>query len=136
MKRLTCAPKLPTSDSGAFVTYKGSVLQRPVRATYNLGLCQHDVRDCIIDTVLRNHSDQPFSAPFVAHLRKIGRDKLDIYSEIEFAITEYNVNLLFKTRRDVTEEMTYTLPDLSLEPDARLATTAAAGRRGWFGGLF
>ena len=133
MKRLTCTPKLPTSDAGAFVTYKAPVLQRPLRAAYNLGLCPNDVRDCIIETVLRNHADQPFATPFVAHLRKIGRDKLDIYSEIEFAITEYNVNLVFKMRREAVEEMTYTLPDLSLEPDIRLA---APQRRGWFGGLF
>lgn len=130
MKRLTCTPKLPTSDSGAFVTYKATVLQRPIRQTYNLSLCDTGARDRIIQVVQGNYGDQAFAAPFIAHLRKIGADKLDIYSEIEFAITEYNVNLTFRMTRAEEEAMTYTLPDLSLEPDARLA---APQRRKWFG---
>lgn len=131
MKRLTCTPKLPTSDSGAFVTYKATVLQRPIRQTYTLSMCETGVRDRIIQVVQGNYSDQVFAGPFVAHLLKIGADKLDVYSEIEFAITEYNVNLIFKMRRDEEEAMTYTLPDLNLEPDARLAAPLA--RRKWFG---
>jgi len=129
MKRLTCTPKLPTSDTGAFITYKGTVLQRPIKQTYNLG-CELDVRDRIIQVVKENHGRDPFATPFVNHLKKIGMYKLDIYSEIEFNITEYNVNLTFKMRRDREEAMTYTLPDLSLEPDHRLSDPV---RKRWLG---
>ena len=129
MKRLTVGPKLPASDAGAFVTYKATVLQRPIRQTYTLNFCESGVRDRIIEIVRGNYGTNPFAEPFIAHLRKIGADKLDIYSEIEFNITEYNVNLIFKMKREEEDAMTYTLPDLSLEPDERLA----APRKRWFG---
>lgn len=129
MKRLTVSPKLPATDNGAYVTYKATVLQRPIRQTYSLSLCETGVRDRIVSVVRGNHGGEPFATPFLAHLMKIGADKLDIYSEIEFNITEYNVNLTFKMTREVEEAMTYTLPDLSLEPDDRLVTP----RKRWFG---
>jgi hypothetical protein len=130
MKRLTCSPKLPTSDVGAFVTYKSTSLQRPIRQQYNLGGCETKVRDRIIALVQTNYGKDPFAEPFLTHLKKIGVHKLDTYSEIEFNITEYNVNLIFKMRRDEEDAMTYTLPDLSLEPDPRLCDPP---RRRWFG---
>lgn len=130
MKRLTCTPKLPTSDSGAFITYKGTVLQRPIKQTYSLG-CETDVRDRIIQVVRDNHGKDAFVEPFINHLKQIGMYKLDIYSEIEFNITEYNVNLTFKLRRAEEEAMTYTLPDLSLEPDHRLCDNPV--RKRWLG---
>ncbi len=130
MKRLTCTPTLPTSDSGAFITYKSTNMQRPIRQTYSLGSCETGIRDRIIQVVQDNHGSDPFVSPFVTHLKKIGAIKLDVYSEIEFNITEYNVNLIFKMRRDEEEAMTYTLPDLSLEPDHRLSDSV---RKRWFG---
>jgi hypothetical protein len=130
MKRITCAPKIPDAESGAFVTYKGTVLQKPLRQTYYLNSCYVGVRDRIIKVIEENHKGDAFAAPFIKHLKKLGIHKLDIYSEIEFNITEYNVNLLFKMSREIAEEMTYTLPDLSLEPDLRLCDPA---RRRWFG---
>jgi len=86
---------------------------------YRLGPSR-DVRDAIIDLVLHLHSSEPFCAPFVAHLRKLGRRALDGYSELEFVLEEYRVRLVFRTSQMETNEMTYTLSDLRLEPDPQL----------------
>ena len=108
---------------------------RPLNASHNLGLCEYGVRDAIIRLVEREYAEEAFTAAFVNHLKKIGAEKFDQYSEIEFKLPEYSTHLVFKTRRDEVDEMTYTLPDCTLDPDPRLA--AAVPRiRSWFGGLF
>lgn len=101
-------------------------LRRPIRRTYNLGGRRVGIRDAIIENVRYDYSEAPFMLPFVAHLQKIGRTKLDAYSEIVFDLTGQNVMLTFRMVRDEPDEMTYTLPDLSLEPDARLVEEASA----------
>lgn len=78
-------------------------------------------RDAIIDLVRLNHADDAFAQPFIAHLKKIGKKKLDEYSEIEFILKEHGQRLLFTSSRMEKNEMTYTIPNLSLEPDVRLA---------------
>jgi len=78
------------------------------------------VRNAIIDLVRHLHGDDPFCAPFVAHLQKIGRRALDGYSELEFVLEKYRVRLVFQTSQMEVNEMTYTLPDLRLDPDPRL----------------
>jgi hypothetical protein len=84
-------------------------------------------RDAIIDLIRLHHTDDAFYKPFVAHLMKIGKKSLDEYSEVEFLIKEYGQRLVFTSSRMEKNEMTYTIPDLSLEPDVRLAA-----RRLWF----
>ena len=83
-------------------------------------------RDAIIDLIRLNHKDDTFTTPFVAHLMKIGKKSLDEYSELEFLLKEYGQRLVFTSSRMEKNEMTYTIPDLSLEPDVRLAA-----RKGW-----
>ncbi len=100
---------------GAFSHTKSVALNK----TYRLGPSR-DVRDAIIDLVLHLHSADPFCEPFVAHLQKIGRRALDGYSELEFVLEEYQVRLVFRTSQMETNEMTYTLPELRLDPDPRL----------------
>jgi hypothetical protein len=108
---------------------------RPLNATHNLGLCETGVRDTIIRIVERDYADEAFASAFVNHLKKIGSDKFDQYSEIEFKLPEFSTRLVFQTRRSDPDEMTYTLPDCTLDPDPRL-TAAAPRARSWFGGLF
>jgi hypothetical protein len=100
---------------GAFSHTKSVALNK----TYRLGPSR-EVRDAIIDLVLHLHSAEPFCAPFVAHLRKLGRRVLDGYSELEFVLEEYRVRLVFRTSQMEVNEMTYTLSDLHLEPDPQL----------------
>ena len=106
---------------------------RPLNATHNLGLCETGVRDAIIGIIQRDYKDEAFTPQFVNHLQKIGADKFDQYSEIEFKLPEFSTHLVFQTKRLEVDEMTYTLPDCTLDPDPRLA---APRRKKWFGGLF
>jgi hypothetical protein len=106
-------------------------LRRPTRRTYTLGGRHTAIRDAIIENVRHDFPDAPFTAPFIAHLLKIGYNKLDIYSEIVFELSEHNVNLTFRATRDEPEEMLYTLSDLTLEPDPRLAQEIPAPSSTW-----
>ncbi len=66
------------------------------------------------------------SQSFICHLKKIGADKLDNYSEIEFKLTQFGARLVFKAWLPLgkePEEMTYTLPDLTLDLDERIAAS-------------
>lgn len=91
----------------------------PIDCHYELGPSR-DVRNSIIALVRRLHSHDSFCAPFVAHLQKIGRHRLDGFSELEFLLKEHRVRLVFRTSQMEVNEMTYTLPNLRLPPDARL----------------
>lgn len=106
-------------------------LRRPIRRIYTLGARHTAIRDTVIENVHHDFPHEPFTAPFVTHLRKIGSSKLDIYSEIVFELTEYNAILTFRTTRDTENEMTYTLPDLTLEPDPRLVEESTTPRPTW-----
>ena len=103
---------------------------RPLNVTVSLGRVMDGVRDRIVGHVRRTYGDEPWAAPFLGHLAKIGRHAFDAYSELEFVLEEYPVRLVFKTVLDVDNVMTYRLPDRSLEPDERLAR-----KRGVFGWL-
>lgn len=103
---------------------------RPLNVTVSLGRVMDGVRDRIIGHVRRTYGDEPWAAPFLGHMNKIGRYAFDTYSELEFVLEEYPVRLVFKATLDVDNVMTYRLPDMSLEPDARLAR-----KRGVFGWL-
>jgi hypothetical protein len=105
-------------------------IHKVCKKVYFLSFTEHNVLAEIIRTIENNHKTEEFCRPLVIHLKKIGPDKFDIYSEIELAVTEYNVTLVFKMRRDEENAMTYTLPDCSLEPDERLA---APLRKRWLG---
>jgi len=78
-------------------------------------------RDAIIGLIRLHHSGDEFAKPFIAHLMKIGKKKLDEYSEIEFLLKESGQRLVFTSSRMEKNEMTYTIPKLALEPDVRLA---------------
>jgi hypothetical protein len=103
---------------------------RPLNVTVMLGRVLDGVRDRIVDHVRRTYGDEPWAAPFIGHMAKIGRYAFDAYSEMEFVLEEYPVRLVFKTVIDAENVMSYRLPDMSLEPDVRLAR-----RRGVLGWL-
>jgi hypothetical protein len=119
-----------TSNNDEITYDKGTTIRKPLKKIYYLSFAENNVRDEIIRTVENNFRGENFITPLIAHLKKIGPDKFDAYSEIELAITEYNVFLTFKMKRGEEHAMSYTLPDLTLEPDARLA---APVRKRWFG---
>jgi hypothetical protein len=120
-----------SSASMAFSFNK--VLQKPISKSFNLGRCETGVRDAVIHTIQHAFAEEPFTAPFVAHLKKIAVDAFDPYSELEFVLEEFNVRLIFQTIRRREDVMTYTLPDLSLEPDPRLASNVGMRKMfGWF----
>jgi hypothetical protein len=83
-------------------------------------------RDAIIDLVRLHHKGDEFAQPFITHLQKIGKKILDEYSELEFLLEEYGQRLVFTSSRMEKREMTYSIPDLTQEPDVRLAA-----RQGW-----
>ena len=85
----------------------------------------------MINTIRREFAEEPFVAPFLAHLKKITVDAFDPYSELEFVLEEFNVRLTFQTIRKKDDVMTYTLPDCGLEPDPRL-TAGTKKLFGWF----
>lgn len=116
-------------------TLSTNQLRRPIRRTYTLGARHTAIRDAIIENIRHDFPHEPFTAPFVAHLRKIGYDKLDAYSEMVFELSEYNVILTFRATRDEPDEFTYTLPDLTLEPDPRLTNerSVQSSRPTWAG---
>ena len=124
MKRLTSSKQVPgTTSEEEFVPVSSSIL-KPINKTHHLGSVGSGIRDAIIRIVERDYADQPFTQSFVCHLKKIGSDKLDNYSEIEFKLTQFGARLVFKAWLPLGkegEEMTYTLPDLTLDPDERLA---------------
>lgn len=123
--------RVPSTSNNDEIAYgKGTTIRKPLKKTYYLSFADTNVRDEIIRTIENNFRDETFAAPLVAHLKKIGSDKFDLYSEIELGVTEYNVFLTFKMKREDEHAMSYTLPDLTLEPDARLAAPA---RKRWFG---
>ena len=103
---------------------------RPLNVTVSLGRVLDGVRDRIVDYVQRNYGDEPWAAPFLGHLAKTGRYAFDVYSVMEFVLEEYPVRLVFKTITEEEHVMTYRLPDMSLDPDPRLAR-----RRGVLGWL-
>ena len=124
LRRITSVPNEDVSYSNKTGIHKF------VKKVYFLSFAESNVLHEIIRTIENNHKDDEFRGPLVAHLKKIGPDKFDIYSEIELAVSEYNITLLFKMRRSEENTMTYTLPDCSLEPDERLAPPV---RKRWFG---
>ena len=109
---------------------KDDIKQKAFTQTYNLfGFAGH--RDNIIALLNQRHRGEPFLAPFTAHLKKIGAEKLDDYSKMEFHLTEYNIHLTFKTSRLEEAEMSYPIADLTSEPDFRLKAP-----KSWFQRLF
>jgi hypothetical protein len=115
-----------TSDSVATVTPR----LKPLNVTVALGRVLDGVRDRIMEHVRRTYGDEPWAAPFLGHLAKVGRYAFDVYSELEFVLEQYPVRLIFKTIIEEDHVMTYRMPDMSLEPDPRLAR-----RRGVLGWL-
>jgi hypothetical protein len=109
------------------------VLQKPIKRTFKLGTCESGVRDAILRLLVREFPEEPFLEPFSSHLRKIGVEAFDPYSELEFVLEEFNVRLTFHTIRVREDVMTYTLPDCSLEPDERLVSNNRLKKMfGWF----
>jgi len=133
------SPSSPPSSPPSSSIYQGTnEIRRPIRRTYSLGSRSIGIRNVILENLQHDFCDEPFLSPFVRHLRKIGNDKLDIYSEIIFELTEFNTILTFRATREEPNEMTYTIPDITLEPDERLVgervpvtKTAWAGWRPW-----
>lgn len=119
-----------TAAATPVLEVSGVVRLKPLNVTVRLGRVMDGVRDRIVEHVRRTYGDEPWAAPFLAHLAKIGRYAFDPYSELEFILEEYPVRLVFLSTLDVENVMTYRLPDMSLEPDARLAR-----RRGVLGWL-
>ncbi len=102
----------------------------PLDVEVHLGRVLEGVRDHVMDWVLRNYERAVWAEPFLRHLSKIGRFALDPYSELEFILEAYSVRLVFVTLTYATSVLCYRVPDLSLDPDPRLAR-----RRGVLGWL-
>jgi hypothetical protein len=102
----------------------------PLDVDVYLGRVMDGVRDHVVDWVVRNFRDAAWAGPFLAHLAKIGRYRLDMYTVMEFLLEEYSVRLVFTVLRSEHHEMTYRLPSLLVEPDPVLARP-----RGVFGWL-
>jgi hypothetical protein len=98
---------------------KAPAVQQPFTKTYRL-FGTEKRRDAIIALIQQQHRGEPFVAPFVEHLKKIGKDKLDPYSKMEFTLGEYNIRLTFLTSTFEVSEMAYPIADLANEPDHRL----------------
>ena len=114
-------PFRPAAGAGATSTDTVAQRARPVaiNKAYMIS-SSHGVRDIILEKMARFHNTDAFCAPFVAHMKKIRKDALDGYSELEFVLVEYDVRLVFRTPQMEKNEMTYRLPDLTMEPDHRL----------------
>lgn len=95
------------------------VLQKSFTKTYRV-FGEDKRRDAIIALIQHQHRGEPFVAPFVAHLMKIGPYKMDVYSKIEIQLLEYGIQLTFLTSTTEEFEMDYPIPDLTREPDPRL----------------
>ena len=95
------------------------VVQKAFRKTYRL-FGTKGRRDAIIAIIRQQHGSDPFVAPFVDHLNKIGKDKLDPYSKMEFDLSQFNIQLTFLTSQAEVSEMSYPIPDLSMDPDPSL----------------
>jgi hypothetical protein len=102
---------------------------RQLRRSYDLGTRTIGVRDAIIGIITRDFPREPFLFPFMSHLLKMGNNSLDPYSELVFEIQEYSVRLIFRADRPVAHEMSYKIPDLSLDPDPRLTAPPTIWRR-------
>jgi hypothetical protein len=94
-------------------------LQKPFSKTYNL-YGDRNRRDAIIALIQQQHRGDPFVVPFVSHLQKIGKEKLDPYKKMEFTLHEFGVTLIFLTSYEEESEMAYPIADLTSEPDFRL----------------
>jgi hypothetical protein len=95
------------------------VAQKAFSKTYRL-FGTKGRRDAIIAIIKQQHSSEPFVAPFVDHLNKIGKEKLDPYSKMVFDLSQFNIQLTFLTSQAEVSEMSYPISDLSLDPDPSL----------------
>ena len=77
-------------------------------------------RDAIIALVQQQHGGEPFVAPFVVHMKEVGKKALDSFSKITMHLLEYNIHLTFVTSNFVPSEFEYTIEALSVEPDFRI----------------
>jgi len=137
MKKLTSAPPTTSKekDTSDIVTPMKSIRLKPISKTYHMGTQATGVRDAIVRLLERDYSHESFMPDLATHLKKIGVDKLDIYSEIELRLPNHSVCLIFQTWRQEPDEMTYTLPDLSMDPDERLRGEGGRRRGGFFSWL-
>lgn len=133
MKKLTSVPNLAVKESVDVVPMK-SIRVKPIHKTHHLGTQATCVRDAIVRLLERDYSHESFMPDLANHFKKIGTLKLDLYSEIELRLPNHSATLVFQTWRQEPEEMTYTLPDLTLEPDERLKDPEPR-RRGLFSWL-
>jgi hypothetical protein len=83
-------------------------------------LSSRQVRDGIIRVVTTTLKDEPYAGRFVSHLKKIGKSKLDVYSDFEFRLEEYNLVLRFETTSMIRNKMSYSVDNLDCEPDPTL----------------
>lgn len=77
-------------------------------------------RDGIIAAIQQQHGGEPFVAPFVVHMKEVGKKALDAFSKITLHLLEYNIHLTFVTSNFVPSEFDYTIETLSAEPDFRI----------------
>ena len=96
---------------------------RPVQQSFAKTYLLYGVknrRDAIIALVQQQHGGEPFAAPFVAHMKEVGKKALDSFSKITLHLLEYNIHLTFVTSNFVPSEFEYTIETLSSEPDFRI----------------
>jgi hypothetical protein len=81
---------------------------------------QTGVRDGILKALQDYLPTASYTPLLVHHLKKFGKDKLDVYTDLEFVLEPYNVTLKFESNRaDNRQTMVYKMPylDADMEPD-------------------
>ena len=99
------------------------LLKEPIRIGHT------DVRNKIVHVLQTQFKDHSFIKRFVQHLNKMGRYKLDIYTDIEFILEEYKLTFKFYTPIMKKNGITYTINNLDSDVDPMMK---GKGIFGWF----
>ena len=79
-------------------------------------LTSRKVRDGMIRIVGDELKNETFSAPLIAHLKKIGYKKFDEYNEITLVLKPNNIRLHFSTTLMGGNTLTYTIEGYGVNP--------------------
>ena len=90
-------------------------------------LTSRKVRDGMIRIIGDELKNETFSAPLIAHLKKIGYKKFDEYNEITLVLKSDNIRLHFSTTLMGGNTLTYTIDKYSMEPPDDMARRTFLG---------